>query len=184
MMIVTDRTTVAFRLAIGSLFVFAVMSGTGCASTGGAKATSTGSSAATSSNAGGSVSTPTTPTVEPDHIQVQHILIGFKGSVRGKPITRTQEEARTLAYSVLERAKAGDAFDDLVKQYTDDQAPGIYGMANNGVAPDATQQEFARNGMVAAFGDVGFKLAVGAIGIADYDPRTSPFGYHVIKRLR
>ena len=36
---------------------------------------------------------------------------------------------------------------------------------------------------VPAFGNVGFKLAVGEIGIADYDPKTSPFGYHVIKRV-
>ena len=31
---------------------------------------------------------------EPSHITVQHCLIGFKGSVPGKPISRTKEEAK------------------------------------------------------------------------------------------
>jgi parvulin-like peptidyl-prolyl isomerase len=38
--------------------------------------------------------------------------------------------------------------------------------------------------MVPAFGNVGFKLEVGEIGIADYDPLTSKYGYHIIKRVR
>ena len=46
------------------------------------------------------------PEREPDHIQVQHILIGFTGSVPGKPIRRTKEEAKTLAYDLLEQARA------------------------------------------------------------------------------
>jgi parvulin-like peptidyl-prolyl isomerase len=38
--------------------------------------------------------------------------------------------------------------------------------------------------MVAAFGDVGFRLAVGAVGMADFHPRASPYGFHLIKRVR
>jgi len=123
------------------------------------------------------------PTAEPEHIQVQHILIGFKGSVGGKEITRTQEEAKKLAYDLLARANKGEDFDALVKQYTDDSHPGIYGMSNMGVAP-SMPGEFERNRMVGAFGNVGFKLPVGGIGIADYDPKTSPFGWHIIKRIK
>ena len=41
-----------------------------------------------------------------------------------------------------------------------------------------------RDRMVPAFGNVGFVLAVGEIGIADYDPVASPFGFHIIKRVR
>ena len=37
--------------------------------------------------------------------------------------------------------------------------------------------------MVPAFGEVGFSLAPGEIGIAEYDPVKSPYGWHVIKRL-
>jgi hypothetical protein len=119
---------------------------------------------------------------EPQHIQVQHVLIGFTGSVPGKRITRSQEEARTLAHDILKQAQDGGDFNALVSKYTDDSPPGIYGMANRGVAP--AQGEFPREGMVAAFGDVGFKLNVGGYGVADYDPRTSPYGFHVIKRLK
>jgi parvulin-like peptidyl-prolyl cis-trans isomerase-like protein len=116
-----------------------------------------------------------------DHIKVQHILISFAGKVPGKNITRSQEEARTLAMEVLDRAKKGEDFDSLVKTYTDDRAPGIYGLANSGVTPSA--DEFSRDRMVPAFGEVGFSLAPGEIGIAEYDPVRSPFGFHIIKRL-
>ena len=116
-----------------------------------------------------------------DHIKLQHILISFAGKVPGKNITRTQDEARALAAQVLERAKKGEDFDALVKTYTDDRAPGIYSLANTGVTPSG--DEFARNRMVPAFGDVGFSLAPGEIGMADYDPARSPFGWHIIKRL-
>jgi parvulin-like peptidyl-prolyl isomerase len=132
---------------------------------------------------------PTKPAGQDDRITVQHILIGFKdavgfgGQAPPKAATRTQEDARKLAYEVLERARAGEDYDKLVSEYTDDQAPGIYSMANIGVSP-AAQDEFEREGMVAAFGDVGFGLKVGEIGIADYDPTTSPFGYHIIKRTK
>ena len=116
-----------------------------------------------------------------DHIKLQHILIAFAGKVPGKNITRTQDEARALAAQVLERAKKGEDFDALVKTYTDDRAPGIYSLANTGVTPSG--DEFARNRMVPAFGDVGFSLAPGEIGMAEYDPARSPFGWHIIKRL-
>ena len=33
-------------------------------------------------------------------------------------------------------------------------------------------------------GDVGFALEVGAIGVADYDATKSPFGFHVIQRVK
>jgi len=120
---------------------------------------------------------------EPEVITVQHILIGFAGSVSGKGITRSRGEAQQLAEEVLKRAQGGEAFDVLVRENTDDSAPGIYKMANRGVPPDPKQKRFARDSMVAAFGDVGFPLEVGEIGMAAYDPRKSPFGWHIIKRI-
>jgi hypothetical protein len=123
-----------------------------------------------------------------DHIQVQHILIGFKdavgfgGSAPPKAAARTQDQARTLAYDLLNQAKSGADFDQLVTANTDDSPPGIYGMSNSGITP--AQGEYSRDGMVPAFGNVGFALKVGEIGIADYDPSISPYGYHIIKRLR
>jgi len=122
---------------------------------------------------------PAAPAAE--HIKVQHILISFAGKVPGKNITRTEDEARALAAQVLDRAKKGEDFDSLVKTYTDDRAPGIYALANSGVTPSA--DEFSRDRMVPAFGEVGFSLAPGEIGMAPYDPARSPFGWHIIKRL-
>ncbi|HEU4723892.1 MAG TPA: peptidylprolyl isomerase [Candidatus Eisenbacteria bacterium] len=123
---------------------------------------------------------PVKPAVEPQHVQVQHILIAFAGS--GTRATRPKEEAKKLAYEVLERARNGEDFDALVKQYTDDSPPGIYGMSGIGVPPGPG--EYARNGMVPAFGNVGFAISPGNIGMADFDPQTSPYGWHIIKRLK
>lgn len=123
------------------------------------------------------------PTKEPDHITIQHVLIGFTGSVPRKNITRTQDEAKKLAEDILARAKKGENFDELVKKYTDDSAPGIYMLANTGVAP-AADGEYARNRMVPAFGDAGFPLKVGEIGMAPYDSMKSPYGWHIVKRLK
>ena len=148
---------------------------------------------AASSNTGDTAPPPTTggsnvnTAGQPQHITVQHILIGFKdavgfqGSAPPKAAARTQEEAKTLAYQVLDMAKSGQDYDQLVAKYTDDQAPGIYKMSNSGVTP--ATGEFSRDGMVPAFGNVGFTLQVGEIGIADYDPATSPYGWHIIKRV-
>jgi parvulin-like peptidyl-prolyl isomerase len=118
----------------------------------------------------------------PAHVQVQHILIGFSGSVPGKSITRTPAQAKKLANEILKRARKGESFDELVKTYTDDQAPGIYGMSNVGATP--AEGEYPRTGMVQSFGDVGFSLKVGKVGMASYDPAKSKFGYHIIKRLK
>jgi hypothetical protein len=120
---------------------------------------------------------------EPQYVTVQHILIGFTGSVPGKPITRTQAEAKKLAEDIMARAKGGEDFDALVKEYTDDSHPGIYKMANLGVPADMQNGVYPRDGMVQAFGDVGFPLEVGGIGLAEYDPEKSKYGYHIIKRI-
>ena len=52
---------------------------------------------------------------EPDAVVVQHCLIGFKGKVEGKDVTRTKKEAKALAEELLERATAGEDFDEIVE---------------------------------------------------------------------
>jgi hypothetical protein len=120
----------------------------------------------------------------PDVITVQHVLIGFQGSVPGKPITRSRDEAKALAEELFQKAKAGEDFDAMVKQYTDDSHPGIYSMANNGIPADPAQGVYPRTGMIPAFGNVGFALQVGEIGMAAYDAQASPYGWHIIKRTK
>ena len=126
---------------------------------------------------------------QPDQISVQHLLIGFKGSVPGKPITRTKEEAKQLAEDLFEKAKSGADFDALVKEHTDDSHPGVYTMANfglpgNRVGRDSSKWVFPRSGMVPAFGDFGFPLQVGEYGLAPYDLEKSKYGWHLIKRIK
>jgi hypothetical protein len=123
------------------------------------------------------------PQKEPDAVVVQHILVGFRGSVPGKPIARTQADAQKLAEELLARAKKGENFDVLVEQYTDDSAPGIYRMSNFGQPGGLEEATFPRAQMVRGFGDVSFGLELGEVGLASYDSVTSQYGWHVIKRL-
>jgi hypothetical protein len=124
----------------------------------------------------------TQPFVPPSHVEVQYLLIGFQGTVPGKQITRTQAQADSLAHSILQRAQSGESFDHLVQTYTDDQYPGIIEMSNRGVTPGPG--EYSRGSVVPGFGDTSFSLRLGAVGITNYDARTSPYGWFVIKRIR
>lgn len=111
------------------------------------------------------------PEVADAQIQVQHILIAFKGSLPG--VSRSKEEAKALAEKVYAQVVSGGDFDALVKEYTNDSAPGIYPITKAG-----------RASMVKGFGDVGFRLKVGEIGVAPFDAKASPYGWHIIKRLK
>jgi hypothetical protein len=174
----TNPSIPALGAALGFLTAFACQT----ASTPPAPATTATTTAEAVATPVPTAAPPAQAAVAPaEHIKLQHILISFAGKVPGKNVTRSQDEARALAAQVLERAKKGEDFDELVRTYTDDRTPGIYSMSNTGVAP--ASGEFPRERMVPAFGNVGFSLAPGEVGMADYDPRTSPYGWHIIKRL-
>ncbi len=121
---------------------------------------------------------------EPKHVTVQHILIAFEGSIPKNTVTRSQEEAERLALELYERAKKGENFDKLVKEYSDDRYPGEYRMSNFNVEPNQDPGEAYRSRMVKAFGDVSFKLSVNGIGLAEYDPEDCKYGWHIIKRIK
>jgi parvulin-like peptidyl-prolyl isomerase len=122
---------------------------------------------------------------EPAVITVKHVLISFKEAERSDQ-KRSKGEAQKLAYEVLGRAKSGEDFDKLIKEFSNDPGEGMYTLVNEGLKADelAKPMEYDRHGMVPAFGDVGFHIAVNEIGLAEHDPKTSPFGYHVIKRVK
>ncbi len=131
----------------------------------------------------------TAPSGEPAYITVQHCLIGFQGSVQGRPVMRSKAEAEKLAQELLARAQSGEDFAKIIVENTDDSPPGIYRMANEGFPGDMTSsipqnQVYSRKQMVAAFGDTGFPLKVGEFGLAPYDEAKSPFGWHIVKRIR
>ncbi len=47
---------------------------------------------------------------ESSYITVQHVLVAFRGTLPGKPVFRTEEEAEALANEIFERAEIGRGF--------------------------------------------------------------------------
>lgn len=105
----------------------------------------------------------------PDSVKASHILIPFVGAQRVAPeVTRTEEEAKALADSLLTVVKRRRSkFADLAKEFSSDQ-----GSAEKGGAYDW----FNYNRMTPAFRDFTFEGNKGDIGVVQ-----SPFGFHVIK---
>lgn len=117
-----------------------------------------------------------------DEVEVQHLLISFKdGGIPG--VGRTLDDAETLAAQMYAKAAGGADFDALVKENTDDQHPGIYTLLMRGAA-DPDRMVFKRGDMVPGFGEASFRLQVGEVGITLFHPVNSPYGYHIIKRLK
>ena len=113
---------------------------------------------------------------------MDHILISYGGAKT--KATRSLDDARKLAYELLDQLGEGVDWNALKPRYSDDPGPdgtggGPYAMNNS-----MTRARGNRGGMVPAFGDVGFQLLVGEIAMADYDARKSPYGYHIIKRVK
>jgi parvulin-like peptidyl-prolyl isomerase len=80
-------------------------------------------------------------------------------------------EARTRATEALSKLRAGAAFVDVVKAYSDDTST-IDRMGSLG--------KFRRDTMDPAFANAAFALAVGAVS----DVVETPFGFHVIRRTQ
>ena len=122
---------------------------------------------------------------EEDLVTVQHLLVSFSGS--GTNAIRSKADASVMAKELFEEAKTTDDFPGMIQTHTDDSYPGIYQIANyQVVASDKTAKGrvHRRTGLVPAFGNVGFSLEVGEIGMAEFDPEDSPFGWHIIKRIK
>ena len=101
-------------------------------------------------------------------IRASHLLVAYQGATRSSQ-TRTKEEAKTRAEAALKRAKKGEDFAALVKEYSDEPGAGDRGGDLN---------RFGRGRMVPAFEEAAFALKLNEIsGLVE-----TPFGYHVIKR--
>ncbi len=109
-------------------------------------------------------------TDKPEWITAQHILVAFKGA-KNAPATikRSKEEAKKRAEEVATKAKAGEDFTGLVKEYSDDAAT-LDRLGSVG--------KFKPDGMVKPFSDAAFALKVDGVS----DAVETPFGFHVIKR--
>lgn len=119
---------------------------------------------------------------EPPVVEVQHVLISFAGA--GLPnVTRTKDEAKALAERVYDLARGGRDFGDLVRLYSDDRhGDGFFRIANFGMPLAADTTERAR--LVRGFTRAAFSLEPGQTALVANEPAESPFGWHVIRRLR
>jgi hypothetical protein len=112
---------------------------------------------------------PSAPSEE-QKVAASHVLIQYKGALRAGPsITRSKEEAKKLAAEVAAKAKKGQDFAGLAKQYSDE--PGAKDRAGS-------LGKFSKGQMVKPFADAAFALKPGEVsGVVETD-----FGFHVIKR--
>jgi len=109
------------------------------------------------------------PAGQPVEYAASHVLIQYVGSQRaGAQITRTKEESLALAQEVETKAKSGEDFEALAREYSD--GPTAPRGGNLGI--------FWSNRMVPEFSQACSTLAVGQIS----DPVETAFGYHVIRR--
>lgn len=96
----------------------------------------------------------------PEQLGASHILLKTEG--------KDENEVRKLAEEISRRAKAGEDFAALVKQYSEDESNNTTG---------GSLGEFGRGTMVPEFEQAAFAMKPGEIS----DPVKTSFGYHVIK---
>lgn len=106
---------------------------------------------------------------EDNYITAKHILITTVDPASGET-KRTDEEAKKEAQSILDRINAGEDFDTLMNQYSEDT-----GLSNN---PNG--YTFTEGQMVTEFYDGAKALAEDEVS----ELVKSNYGYHIIKRVK
>jgi parvulin-like peptidyl-prolyl isomerase len=109
-------------------------------------------------------------------VEVQHVLVGWKdapaakhGQADPRAKARTKADADKLASEILAKARAGDDFKGLMKQYSEDP-----GSKDTGKPYEVTQDAQ----LVEPFKKLSLRLKDGEVGLVK-----SPFGWHIIKRV-
>jgi peptidyl-prolyl cis-trans isomerase C len=107
---------------------------------------------------------------EPEMVRAAHILIGTRDQTTKAELTEDKKTAkRKLAEDLLNRARAGEDFGKLAKEYSEDP----------GSKDKGGEYTFPRGQMVAEFEAAAFSLNTNQIS----DIVTTQFGFHIIKLL-
>lgn len=102
-----------------------------------------------------------------NYLSAKHILISTVDSTTGETL-RTDAEAKAEAQAILDRLNAGEDFDTLMNEYSED--PGLTGNPDGYI--------FTEGEMVTSFYDAAKALGEGEVsGLVQSD-----YGYHIIKR--
>jgi peptidyl-prolyl cis-trans isomerase C len=107
---------------------------------------------------------------QPEQVHVSHILLATKDMTTKTELTEDKKAAKLkLAQDLVKRARAGEDFAKLAKEYSEDP----------GSKDKGGEYTFPRGQMVAEFEATAFSLNPGQVS----DVVTTQFGYHVIKLL-
>ena len=103
-----------------------------------------------------------------NYMSAKHILIMTVDPATGET-SRTDEEARAEAQAILDRIRAGEDFDTLMNEYSED----------GGLATNPNGYTFTEGQMVESFYEGAKALEVDAVS----EVVPSEYGYHIIKHL-
>ncbi|HEV2391619.1 MAG TPA: peptidylprolyl isomerase [Verrucomicrobiae bacterium] len=111
---------------------------------------------------------------QPEMVRASHILLSTRDMTTGKDLTEEQKAAKhKLAEDLLKRARAGEDFAKLAKEYSEDPGSkdkgGEYTFARASADP--------QHAMVPEFETAAFSLKTNEVS----DIVTTQFGYHIIK---
>ncbi len=105
---------------------------------------------------------------ESEKVRASHILVGTRDPKTGSDLSDAEKQTkRALADDLLKRARAGEDFAKLAKQYSDDP----------GSKDSGGEYKFGRGEMMPEFEKAAFALKTNEVS----EVVTTPYGYHVIK---